>query len=454
MIRRLVLWLDDRLGAASFARKALRKAFPDHWAFMLGEVALYCYIVLVLTGVFLTFFFTPSGQDVVYTGPYAPLRGGRMSAAYVSMLVLSFEVRAGLVMRQIHHWAADVFVAAIAAHAMRIFFTGAFRRPREINWIIGTSLLLLAMAAGFTGYSLPDDLLSGTGIRIAYSVLLSVPVIGTWAAYLFFGGEFPGPGTIQRFLSLHIMILQALIVGALSLHLIIVWHQKHTQFRAPGRTEDTVTGSPLFPNYTLKSIALMFAVFAVLAFLGGMVQINPIWLYGPYDPTTVSSPAQPDWYVGWLEGLLRLFPSWQINLWVVQVPEPFFPGLLIPALLFLIYAFWPFIEQAATGDRSVHHFLDRARDAPARSGFGVTGVAFMALLTLAGSNDILAHLFGVPVEWITDILRGAVIVVPVVFGWATYALCRELKKQEEEPKPLWHALRRGPMGGYVEDERR
>jgi ubiquinol-cytochrome c reductase cytochrome b subunit len=454
MIRRLVLWLDDRLGTASFARKALRKAFPDHWAFMLGEVAMYCYLILVATGVYLTFFFTPSGNDVVYNGPYVPLQGAHMSAAYASMLHLSFEVRAGLVMRQIHHWAADVFVAAIASHAMRIFFTGAFRRPREINWLIGTGLLLLAMAAGFTGYSLPDDLLSGTGIRIAYSVLLSVPVIGTWAAYLFFGGEFPGPITIQRFLSLHIMIIQALIIAALSAHLIIVWHQKHTQFRAPGRSEDTVTGSPLFPNYTLKSIGLMFAVFAVLSFLGGLVQINPIWLYGPYDPTTVSSPAQPDWYVGWLEGLLRIFPDWQINLWGDQIPEPFFPGLLVPIVLCTIYALWPFIEQRVTGDRRVHHFLDRARDAPGRSAFGVAGVTFMGLLTLAGSNDVLAHWFGVPVEWVTDILRGAVILVPALFGWATYALCRELKKQEEHRKPPWHALRRGPMGGYAEDEPR
>jgi ubiquinol-cytochrome c reductase cytochrome b subunit len=454
MIRRLVLWLDDRLGAAAVAQKALRKAFPDHWAFMLGEIAMYCYIVLVLTGIFLTFFFTPSGNDVVYTGPYAPLRGAHMSAAYASMLRLSFEVRAGLVMRQVHHWAADVFVAAITAHALRIFFTGAFRRPREINWIIGTSLLLLAMAAGFTGYSLPDDLLSGTGIRIAYSVLLSVPVIGTWASYLFFGGEFPGPVTIQRFLALHIMLLQALIIAALSLHLFIVWHQKHTQFRAPGRTEDTVTGLPFFPHYAMKSIGLAFAVFAVLSFLGGMVQINPIWLYGPYDPTTASSPAQPDWYVGWLEGLLRLFPNWQINLVRYQIPEPFYPGLLIPALLFIVYALWPFIEQAATGDREVHHFLDRARDAPVRSGVGAGGFTFMALLTLAGSNDVLAHFFGVPVEWVTNILRGAVIVVPPVFGWAVCALCRELKTQEEERRPRWHALRRGPMGGYAEDEPR
>jgi ubiquinol-cytochrome c reductase cytochrome b subunit len=451
MIRRLVLWLDDRLGAASFAKKALRKAFPDHWAFMLGEVAMYSYVLLVLTGIFLTFFFTASGQDVIYQGTYGPLRGVRMSAAYASVLRLSFEVRAGLVMRQIHHWAADVFVAAIVAHAFRVFFTGAFRRPREINWLLGTILLVLAMAAGFTGYSMPDDLLSGTGVRIAYSVLLSVPVVGTWAAWLFFGGEFPAPVTIGRFLALHIMLIQGLLIAVLGLHLAIVWHQKHTWFRMPGRTENTVSGSPLWPNYTMKSVGLALAVFAVLSLMGGLVQINPVWLYGPYDPTTVSSPAQPDWYIGWLEGLLRLFPDWEIHLFGHTIPEPFFPGVLIPVILLAGYALWPFLEQAVTGDRTVHHFLDRARDAPGRSGWGAGGLSFMVLLTLAGSNDVLARFFGVPVETVTNLLRAVVLIVPVLVGWAICEACRELKARDDQA-PAFHALRRDAAGGYIDSE--
>ena len=452
MIRRFVLWLDDRLGAASFARKALRKAFPDHWAFMLGEVALYCYILLVVTGLFLTFFFTASGEDVVYQGSYAPLRGIRMSAAFASVLEISFDVRAGLVMRQIHHWAALVFVAAIVAHALRVFFTGAFRRPREINWLLGTTLLLLAMAAGFTGYSLPDDLLSGTGIRIAYSVLLSTPVVGTWAAFLFFGGEFPAPVTIGRLLALHIMVLQGLIIGALGLHLAIIWHQKHTQFRAPGRTEDTVAGSPLWPNYAMKSVGLGLAVFAVVAALGGVFQVNPVWLYGPYDPTTVSSPAQPDWYIGWLEGALRLWPNWELRGFGHTIPEPFVPGVLLPGLLIAVYAVWPFIEQRATGDREVHHFLDRARDAPGRSGVGVGALTFVALLTLAGSNDVLARFLGVSVERITLVLRGVVPIASLVAGWVTYVVCRELKAAEGRPAAAWHALRRSAGGGYLTED--
>ena len=176
MFSRVARWFDDRLGASRFARTSLDKVFPDHWSFLLGEVAFYSFIVLVATGVFLTFFFEPSQREVIYHGSYRPLQGVPMSAAFQSTVRLSFDVRAGLVIRQMHHWAALVFLAAIVTHLGRIFFTGAFRRPRELNWIVGVTMLLLALGNGFTGYSLPDDLLSGTGLRIAYSVVLSIPV--------------------------------------------------------------------------------------------------------------------------------------------------------------------------------------------------------------------------------------------------------------------------------------
>ena len=158
----MLRWFDRRLGVASWARKGLRKVFPDHWSFLLGEIALFCFIILLLTGIFLTLFYRPDAQPVIYQGPYEPLQGQEVSAAYESVMRLSFEVRAGLVMRQIHHWAALVFVGSIVVHMLRVFFTGAFRKPREVNWLVGIGLLLLAMGMGFTGYSLPDDLLSGT----------------------------------------------------------------------------------------------------------------------------------------------------------------------------------------------------------------------------------------------------------------------------------------------------
>ncbi|HEY8200886.1 MAG TPA: cytochrome b, partial [Actinomycetota bacterium] len=294
--RRAVQFVDDRLGTSGFARSALDKVFPDHWSFMLGEIALYCFVVLVGTGTFLTFFFKASSGEVLYHGSYVPLRNVPVSEAYRSVLNLSFDVRAGMVMRQTHHWAAVVFIAAIVAHLARIFFTGAFRRPREINWIVGLSLLILAIFNGFTGYSLPDDLLSGTGLRIAYSITLSIPVIGTWAAFLLFGGEFPANDILSRLFVIHVLLIPGLIVALLTLHMAILWRQKHTQFPGPGRTETNVVGSRFWPSYAAKSIGLLLGVIAVLTALGGLAQINPIWLYGPFKPSAVSSPAQPDWY--------------------------------------------------------------------------------------------------------------------------------------------------------------
>ncbi|MDQ2872757.1 MAG: cytochrome b, partial [Candidatus Eremiobacteraeota bacterium] len=315
MIRKAVLALDNRLGTAGFLKHALRKAFPDHWSFMLGEINVYCFAVLVATGTYLALFFDPAATKVVYQGPYALLDGLSVSTAYASALRLSFEVNSGLLIRQIHHWAAIVFIAGIITHMGRVFFTGAFRKPREINWMIGVLLFILAMGAGFTGYSLPDDALSGAGLRIADSVLLAVPIAGTWLSFLLLGGAFPSEQVGSRLFVTHVYLLPAVIAGAIGLHLAILWRQKHTQFPGPGRTEGNVVGSPLFPNYTAKSLALAFGTIGMLALLGAFVQINPIWLYGPYKPWQVASPAQPDWYVGWLDGALRLGPPWSIHLW-------------------------------------------------------------------------------------------------------------------------------------------
>jgi ubiquinol-cytochrome c reductase cytochrome b subunit len=432
LTRRMVLWLDDRLALASLAKRNLRKAFPDHWSFLLGEIALYCFVILVLTGVFLTFFFEASSREVVYQGPYQPLQGAEISAAYDSVLRMSLEVRAGLVMRQIHHWAAVVFVAAIAMHLLRVFFTGAFRRPREINWVVGVSLLGLAMAAGFTGYSLPDDLLSGTGVRIVYSGVLSVPFVGPWAAFLIFGGEPPTADMIGRLYVLHIMIVPALIAVALSIHLSVVWIQKHTTYPTPGRSPDEIVGSPLWPRYALKATGVAFMVFAVLALLGGLFQINPVWIYGPFDPTTVPSPAQPDWYLGWVEGALRLAPPIEFDVLGVHIPSVLFPMIVFPALFLGVVLLWPFIERRITGDDAHHEWLDRPRDVPWRTGVGVAGITFAAILTAAGANDVIATRIGVPVEVVTRVLQVALLVLPVALGLFAARVARRLRDREAE----------------------
>ena len=304
-------WLDGRTGIARVVRAALRKVFPDHWSFLLGEIALFCFVILLATGTFMTFFYVPSAAPVIYDGPYQPLRGQEVSAAFNSVMDLSFEVRAGLLMRQIHHWTALTFVAVVILHLCRVFFTGAFRRPRELNWLVGFGLLVLAIAEGFTGYSLPDDLLSGTGARIAYSALLSVPFIGPWLASLAFGGEFPTEAIIPRLFVLHVLFLPALVIGAITIHIALLVIHKHTQYRGGVASEDNVVGRYFWPGQVFLSTGLFFLTAAILAVIGGLLQVNPIWLYGPFDASVVSSPAQPDWYVGWLDGALRIFPPFE-----------------------------------------------------------------------------------------------------------------------------------------------
>src|SRR5438067_239476 len=240
MLKKLAAWIDDRLGAAAFAEDALNKVFPDHWAFLLGEIAMYCFVVLVATGVFLTFFFDPSTAKSLYAGHYAPLNGSLVSSAYATVVRLCFDIRMGLVIRQIHHWAAVVFIAAIVAHLCRIFFTGAFRRPREINWILGLTLLLLSIFNGFTGYSLPDDLLSGVGLRIAYSIAISIPFVGPWIAFLVFGGKFSSPEIIGRLFIIYVLLIPAAIAAVLGAHLAIVRRQSPPHLSIPAALERNV----------------------------------------------------------------------------------------------------------------------------------------------------------------------------------------------------------------------
>ena len=338
IVRRLVDGIDERLDGTSFIKRNLGKVFPDHWSFMLGELALYSFVMLLLTGTFLSLFFVASPAETVYRGPYEAMQGREVSLAYESVLRISFEVRAGLVMRQTHHWAALVFVASMTAHLVRVFFTGAFRKPRELSWILGVTLLVAGIGAGFTGYSLPDDLLSGTGLRIIYSAVLSIPVVGTWLAYLLFGGEFPSAELIPRLFVMHILLIPALITGLLSAHLALVWHQTHTQFRPKGTPEESVTGTPVWPKFALKSVGLAFVTFAVLAGLGGLVQINPVWLYGPFIPYSAPSPAQPDFYAGWLEGILRLWPNWEFHVFGHTIGELFLPAVVVPGIIFTVLA--------------------------------------------------------------------------------------------------------------------
>ena len=424
---------DERLDGSSFISRNLTKVFPDHWSFMLGELALYSFILLILTGIFLSFFYVASPDLMTYSGSYEPMFGQQVSAAYNSVLRLTFDVPAGLVMRQTHHWAALVFLAAIVAHMLRVFFSGAFRKPREMSWMMGVSLMLMGIGAGFTGYSLPDDLLSGTGLRIVYSVVESIPLVGTWLAFMLFGGEFPDAALLPRLFVAHIFLVPLALLGLLSAHLAIVWHQTHTQKPGPGRTEDTVEGTPVWPKFALKSIGIAFFTWGTLVLMGGIFQINPVWLFGQYVPYSGPSPAQPDYYAGWLEGLLRLFPNWEFTIFGYTIGELFLPGVVIPGIIFTILALWPFLEAKVTKDHDWHNFAQRPREVPVRTAIGVAGIAFMTVLLLAGSNDVLAKFLGVEVDTLNSVLKVLVFVAPVVAGTVALRIGQDLHRRDPHP---------------------
>jgi ubiquinol-cytochrome c reductase cytochrome b subunit len=432
-IRKLNAAIDERVGSQRFLKQALDHIFPDNWSFMLGEIAFYCFMILVLTGVWLTFFFDPSDAVVVYHGSYAPLRGQTMSLAYESTVQLSLSVRSGLLIRQIHHWTADLFMAAIVCHLARIFFTGAFRKPRDINWIVGVTLLLLAVLNGFTGYSLPGDLMSGLGLRIGYSIALSIPVMGSWLAYLFFGGQFPSSELTHRLYVVHVFIVPLLIFGLLALHLSLIWRQKHTEFPGAGRSEKRLVGSHLYPTYAFRSFALFSFVAGTVAILGGLVQINPIWEYGPYHPYLASSFAQPDWYTGWLEGSLRLMPPWRLHLWGWTVSEIFWPGVVLPLGTFALLWVYPWLERWWTGDRLHHNLLDRPRDRPGRTALGVAGFTFYAVLTVAGAQDVFGFYLDIQQAPVTFALRAILIGLPVLAGLVAWRVCLGVRDVPVEP---------------------
>jgi ubiquinol-cytochrome c reductase cytochrome b subunit len=449
--------IDDRFTAAGPLRVLLNKVFPDHWSFLLGEIALFSFIVLLLTGTFLALFFDPSMEEVHYEGSYAALRGVEMSKAYSTTLDLSFDVRGGLVMRQMHHWSALLFMAAIVVHMCRIFFTGAFRKPRELNWVIGVLMFWLGFTEGFAGYSLPDDALSGTGLRIAHAIVLSIPVAGSWVANALFDGEFPGTIIIARLYILHVFLLPLILLGLILTHILLVFKQMHTQWAGPGRTNRNVVGERMVPRYVAKQGGLFMLVFAVIALMGGLFQINPVWLFGPYKPAVVSAASQPDWYVMFLDGSTRLFPAWELRFSLFgngyTLSPLFWPTLVLPGLLTVLPMLYPFLEARLRRDRAAHNLLQRPRDVPARTALGAMALTFYLVLAISGGNDLVAQKFQVSLNAMTWAGRIGLIVLPPLAYYLTYRACLGLQQHDREV--LAHGvetgiLRRLPDGGFVE----
>lgn len=427
-------WLDQRISGGGFVKFFARKIFPDHWSFMFGEVALYSFVILLISGAFLTMFFDPSMEEVVYSGPYEPFQGLHMSRAYESTLEITFEVTGGMLFRQMHHWAALVFMMSIFVHMFRVFFTGAFRKPRELNWLVGFVLMILGMAAGFSGYSLPDDVLSGNGLRIADGVAKSIPVIGTYISFLLFGGEFPGTDIIPRLFTIHILVVPGAILGLIAIHLVMLVLHKHTQYPGPGRTDRNVVGFPLFPVYTAKAGGFFFLVFGVIALISATTSINAIHVYGPYDPSPVSAGAQPDWYILFMEGALRLmpgFPEYTIFGYTISL-NILVPGVVIPGIMFGFLALYPFIEAWVTGDDREHHVLDLPYNTPVRTGLGVAWITAYLVLAVSGGNDILAHSLEMSVNDTIYFFRIGLFVFPILAFFITKRLCMSLQRQARQ----------------------
>jgi ubiquinol-cytochrome c reductase cytochrome b subunit len=447
-------YLDERVGAGGILKEFGRKVFPDHWSFMLGEVALYSFVVLLLSGTFLTFFFQPSMVPVIYDGVYGPLKGSEMSIAYASTLDISFEVRGGMLMRQVHHWSALLFVAAAGLHMLRVFFTGAFRKPREINWVVGFVLFVLGMAGGFTGYSLPDDLLSGNGLRIIDGMIKGLPVIGAYGSSLLFGGEFPGETIIARLYGLHILLVPALILIFIVIHLFQVVIHKHTHYSGPGRTDENVVGYPLMPVYVAKAGGFFFIVFGAIMLIAATFTINPVWNFGAYDPSPVSAGTQPDWYIGFLDGALRLAPT---NLEVTAGGVTWSWNILLPMIVgmgfLVVVAIYPFLEAWVTGDKREHHVLDRPRNAPTRTAIGAAGVTFYAVLWAGAATDLIATNFRMSLNQVLTSMQILLIVAPILAYIITKRACLSLQRKDREI--ALHGRETGrlvrlPHGEYIE----
>lgn len=449
---RLARWLDDSTSIPTVIRAWQRRVIPDHWSLLFGRIAVASLAACVLTGVFLLFFYEPSTRSVIYDGSYAALRGTEMSRALESTLELSFDVRGGLLVRQLHHWSASVMIAAVMLHILRSFFTGAFRRPRELTWLLWFGVLLTSMAAGLTGHVLPDDALSGTSLMVMDGLLKGIPVIGTWLSALVFQGRFPS-GAVETFYPLHVMVLPAIIlllvllIGALNLL------HRPAQFPGPGRTEDNVVGRP-WKSAMVKTAGLFLIVFGLLTVVAATVTVNPVWLYGPSDPSVASAGGGALWYLAFLDGAQRLVPpGWEF----VLFERTWTPAILVPAgvctLFLLIAMVYPFFESRMTRDTASHHLLTKPRNAPNRTGIGVAGIVFYGVLWAAGGSDVIALQFSLSNEGLILALQLCLVIGPVIAFEVTRRVCLGLQRRDREI--ALHGRETGrivrlPGGEYVE----
>jgi cytochrome b-561 len=425
---RLYGWFDTRLDLEE-AQTFLGKAFPAEDSYLLGEIAAFCFLLLILTGLFLGFFFEPSISEVEYEGSVAQYQGEEMPEAFVSVLNITYDVPFGMLIRRMHHWAAHLFVASIGLHMLRVFFTGAYRNPREINWVVGSGLAGLTMFAAYTGYALPFDEFASTAAGIGYNVAISVPIIGDALGQIVFGGDFPSTATIPRLYFLHVLVLPLAIAGLLGLHLLILIRQKHTEApreadvegREPVDREDdsVVVGLPMVPNQAAVSAVVFFLTLATLSLLAGFLPVHNIAEYGPSDPASTPSLVMPDWFLMWGYGFLKLTPSWMsFDVLGIHLSSEFIGGLVLPGLVFAAVVAWPFVDY----ESEPTHFGADPLERPFQTAVGVAGVVFIMLASIAGMDVIVADVLDTSTAVLRPYLTLLVIAGPIAAGAATYAV--------------------------------
>jgi ubiquinol-cytochrome c reductase cytochrome b subunit len=410
-----------RLGAV------LRRDRDDRWAAMFGQLAGYSFVVAVITGILLLPFFHPSMATVVYHGPYAKLDGVPVSRAFRSVLAISFQVRGGLLVRQVHHWSADVFVAAICLRLVRVFTRGRWSGLALRRWLIWVTLLPVGMLTAYSGTILPDDGLSGGSLGVITGVLLSVPMIGTHLVWWVFGGSPPGHLVIGRAYWVHIVVLPAL-TGALLL----------LSFRPPLRRPRRLRWPGLGWVRRVRVNPLLPLTCGVLVLLGTVAQINPVWLIGPDQPGSISAGAVPDWYMGFLDGPLRLMPAWEVPVAGHRLAlDVLVPGLLLPFLFFTGLAVYPVVDR---------RFGNRAAA-------GAAGITFYGLLLAAASNDQIAYHLQVPLYVVTWTFRVAVLAGPVaafvITRIAGQAMAARRRDEQQHGRETGRIVM-NPRGGYTE----
>lgn len=429
------------------------RTVPNHWTTMLGVVTLACVTVVTVTGVMLMFFYVPSSNSTRYLGAYTALDGAEVSQAFASMMRISFDVPGGLLLRQLHHWSALLLPAAVLLQLVATFFTGAFRRPRRGMWLMLFGIYVVSLAGGWSGYALPDDMLSGTGLRITEGIILSIPIVGTWLANLFFGGSFPG-SVLENLYPLHVAVIPVALVMLLVLRGLAAWHHKPPQFPGAQRTDDNVVGVSLFPGAATRAAGLFFVVAGVLVLVSATVTVNPIWLYGPASPGDASAGSQPDWYTGFLDGALRLVPpGWEVSVFNHTLTTALLVPLAVVTLYLLAIAVYPYVEEWITGERRDHHLLDRPRNAPTRTGIGVAAIVFYAVLWAAASADLIATHFSLALEPVIGFLQLMLVVAPLLGFALSHRICLALQRKDNEV--LLHGYETGrivrlPGGEYVE----